>query len=84
MFPALASRLLTTEPPEKPPHLLKKSNRLHFLEQFWVYRKTDWKVQRVPSPPLLLFSLLLISCISVIYWSQLTNKYCTLLLTTLY
>ena len=48
MFPALAGRLLTTGPPGKPPPLLKKSNRLHFLEQFCVYRKTDWKVQRVP------------------------------------
>ena len=27
-------------------------NRLYFLEQFWVYRKMEWKVQRFPVCPL--------------------------------
>ena len=34
VFPALAGRLLITGLPGKLPHLLKKSNRLPFLEQF--------------------------------------------------
>lgn len=47
----------------------KKFNRLHLLEQFWVYRKVEQKEQSSHLLPHPQFSLLT-SCISVIYLLQ--------------
>ena len=61
--PALAGEFLTTTSPGKPRTFSFLINSLYiFLEQFQVYRKIQWKVQRVPHPQ---FPLLLKYCIIV-------------------